>query len=308
MFSHQGYKGKSKPKVMPLPLSPVKVIKSSSFKAARAKAAAAAAAAAASRTYSNASKGSNPNRISIKRELDDDSDDKMTSIETTLNKLSQASKNSRISNGQKITLTDAGKLVLNNFSKDESNNNGASTSGSNGIAANSKLIKVIQTSPSSNLVVLSNGSKMDSGLNKLQQVNKNRHTSSNPNIVTKTIPLDKFPNYMPRGGGQSNQINVKRIVINSPSSGTSNNSSGSNLATLLCQKDEDLRKAQDEIGKLKRELEEYKSLIISKDLEIERLKKQRKATAEASKQTTQSKQQQASIVGNDEESNEDHDL
>lgn len=236
----QNYKGKAKPKVNPIETSiPVRLLKASNTKK--------------SNKSQNANRSfSNKIPISIKQEIIDDDEDK------SLNSSSESIKTSKkdllhnvISNGQTISLTETGKYILNSY-KDQQTSSNANNVNANSSSNNKKLIAIY---PPSNIVLLSNnqtGSKNDS---QIKVMPKKPMTADGKN--TKSITVDKLPFYTSKPVSQV----VKRYVINT------------NQTSVLQEKDEEIKKLNDLIKNLKKELEDYKGLIISKDLEIEKLRK-----------------------------------
>lgn len=213
--------------------------------------------------------------MNIKQEFDDDvkleHDANMRSLEY-LESMSKANKKEKdmlqnvLSNGQTISLTEAGKLVLNNYKE-------PSQQGASGLSNNrsNKLITVYPSPQSSNIVLVSNNqNNSNSGTIKLEP-----GTSPNIKVVTKkpvfteikttngkTIPVNKLPfSFQSKPG--SNQV-IKRYVLTNTPGGTT----GAGQA-----KDEEIKKLNEELRNLKKELGDYKELIIAKDLEIEKLKK-----------------------------------
>lgn len=214
------------------------------------------------------------NITNIKQEMDDDMnlehDANMRSLEylESMNKSNKKEKDmlqNVLSNGQTISLTEAGKLVLNNYKE-------PSQQGSSGMSNNNRSNKLITVYPSSqsNIVLLSNNQnnpnsgtiKLEPGTAPIKVVTKKPvFTEVIKTTNGKTIPVNKLPfSFQSKPG--SNQV-IKRYVLTNTPGGT-----GTGQA-----KDEEIKKLNEEIRNLKKELGDYKELIIAKDLEIEKLKK-----------------------------------
>lgn len=199
------------------------------------------------KTYQkNRSKSANLNRSQnkisqIKQEIEDD---QRVTIRNNVEPNYKIIKRDSLSNGQPMTFNkQVNDKIINSPQNTLSNHNQMQN-------ANKKIYTI--NNNQSPILVLTNdstGSKTDVGNGSIKVINKKQVFTEIKN--TKNIQ-DKYQIFNSKHGV------VKRFVIkdqgNSP-------------------KDEEIRKLQDENNKLKRELEEFKSLIISKDLEIERLKK-----------------------------------
>ncbi|XP_046915296.2 ada2a-containing complex component 3 [Dermatophagoides farinae] len=176
---------------------------------------------------------------------------------------------SQLQNGsQTLQTTASGKLVLNNTSITSLGNN-----------SNAKKLFAIN-SPNSNIVLLSSPSSGSS--NKLNDSGSCVNTPTGPIKLMTTVgsnkkpvfteikdakSLEKFQFFNPSNKGSQPQV-IKRYVINPNQTNSS----------TIQEKDAEIAKLKEENGKLKKELEEIRSLIISKDLEIERLKKSKTTT------------------------------
>ena len=209
--------------------------------------------------------------ISIKQEIDDDDDDMDHSNEDMmrpmefLESIAKSNKKDKdhnmlqnvISNGQTISLTEAGKLVLNNYNNKDQQSQQNSSSSSNNSGNKNKLITIY---PQSNIVLLSNNqNKSDHSNSPIKVVPKKPVFTEIKNA--KAIPVNKLPFFQTKPG--TNQV-IKRYVL------TNTNQSGS---VQVKEEQSEIKRLQDEIKNLKKELEDYKGLIIAKDLEIEKLKK-----------------------------------
>lgn len=154
-----------------------------------------------------------------------------------------------LSNGQTIGFTEAGKMVFNSVKPPQQQQSSSASSNSNGnnVNSNAKKLVIYQNQP--NIVLVQSNSNQQSGKSSEAKVVKKTPIITDLKNA-KTIQVDKLPFFGKPGQGQV----IKRYVINPTQT-------------------EDVKKLNEEIKNLKKELEDYKSLIISKDLEIERLKK-----------------------------------
>lgn len=161
-----------------------------------------------------------------------------------------------ISNGQTISLTEAGKLVLNNYNKEPTGGASSNSSTANSSGKGNNANKLITIYPQSNIVLLSNNqnSKSEHSISPIKVVPKKPVFTEVKTQNGKAIPVNKLPIFQAKPG--TNQV-IKRYVLTNPNQ----------------SKDEEVKKLQEDIKSLKRELDDYKGLIISKDLEIEKLKK-----------------------------------
>lgn len=208
--------------------------------------------------------------MNIKQEMDDDMnlehDSSIRSLEylESMNKSSKKEKDmlqNVLSNGQTISLTEAGKLVLNNY-KEPPQQNASSLNNSRG----NKLITVYPSSQS-NILLLSNsqnssnsGIKVEPGTSPIKVVTKKPVFTEIKTTNGKPISVNKLPfSFQSKPG--SNQV-VKRYVL-----------TNTNTPSTAQAKDEEIKKLTEELKSLKKELGDYKELIIAKDLEIEKLKK-----------------------------------
>lgn len=152
-----------------------------------------------------------------------------------------------------------GKLILNNTSITSLGNN-----------SNAKKLYAINPQ-NSNIVLLSSpssgsGNKLNDGSTTSGPIKLMTTVGSNKKPVFTEIKdaksLEKFQFFNSSNKGSQPSV-IKRFVINPNQTNSS----------VIQEKDAEIAKLKEENGKFKRELEEIRSLIISKDLEIERLKK-----------------------------------
>lgn len=207
--------------------------------------------------------------MNIKHEIDDDMklehDSSIRSLEylESMNKTNKKEKDmlqNVLSNGQTISLTEAGKLVLNNYKEPPQQG----PSGVNSSRAN-KLITVYPSSQS-NILLLSNNQnstnssiKVEPGTSPIKVVTKKPMFTEIKTTNGKPIPVNKLPFTFQSKPG-SNQVIKRYVLTNTP-------------ATVQQAKDEEIKKLNEELKALRKEVGDYKELIIAKDLEIEKLKK-----------------------------------
>lgn len=278
MFNHlifyvQSFLGKAKPKINPI---------DNSIQVNRMKNQAKARSKLSINTVRNSQK-SLPHHQLVKQEIDEDFGEirhLSTSMDGSTN-VSAAAANSnknqiiitkrtsldssQLQNGsQTLQQTAAGKLIVNNTSITSLGNN-----------SNAKKLYTIN-SQNSNILLLSSPNSGSSNSNKLNDGTIG--TSSGPIKLMTTVGSNKKPvfteikdakslekfQFFNSSNKSGSQPVIKRFVINNPNQTNS---------TVIQEKDAEIAKLKDENGKLKKELEEIRSLIISKDLEIERLKK-----------------------------------
>lgn len=163
-----------------------------------------------------------------------------------------------ISNGQTFSLTEAGKLVLNTY-KDTPHQPNSSTSTANstpGSKTNNKLITIVPQSNSQIVVLSNNNQNINSKPDSAIKVVKTKPVFTEIKNA-KAIPVNKLPFFQ---NAKSGSPVIKRYVL-------------TNNPNQQSTKDDEVKKLQEEIKNLKQELDDYKELIIAKDLEIEKLKK-----------------------------------
>lgn len=219
-------------------------------------------------SIANNSIGHNKLSMSIKQEMEDEIDHTSKSGATFKMSHSRTSKADKdllqnaMSNGQSLSLTEAGKLVVNSWKGQQQpsgTNSSPTTTITGGGGNNTKKYVAIQCYPQNssqpNIVLVSN-SNQSSGIksNDMTQSFKiinNKKISELKNAKTIQMPFFKTNGPQPV---------IKKVVIQ-------------NQQNVIQGKDDEIKKLNEELKKLKQELEEYKGLIISKDLEIEKLKK-----------------------------------
>lgn len=260
----QNYKGKVRPKLNPIE-TPTPIKPKSSF------------------TKNRGNKSQNMNRsftnksaLHIKQETEDemDGDNNMIRSMDFLESIAKSNKKDKdnnllqnvISNGQTISLTEAGKLVLNTYKDQQnssSNSNNVVSGKLNNTSGNSNSNKLITIFPQANnhIVLLANNQNTsknnDSPNSSIKVINKKPVFTEIKNA--KGINVNKLPFFQNKSGPQV----IKRYVLtNNPNQQSSNN-----------VKEDENKRLQDELKNLRKELEDYKELIIAKDLEIEKLKK-----------------------------------
>lgn len=218
----------------------------------------------------------NKSALHIKQETEDemDGDNNMIRSMDFLESIAKSNKKDKdnnllqnvISNGQTISLTEAGKLVLNTYKDQQnssSNSNNVVSGKLNNTSGNSNSNKLITIFPQANnhIVLLANNQNTsknnDSPNSSIKVINKKPVFTEIKNA--KGINVNKLPFFQNKSGPQV----IKRYVLtNNPNQQSSNN-----------VKEDENKRLQDELKNLRKELEDYKELIIAKDLEIEKLKK-----------------------------------
>ncbi|UXI18006.1 hypothetical protein NH340_JMT03949 [Sarcoptes scabiei] len=160
------------------------------------------------------------------------------------------STNDNLTNGQTVQMKqiikENDKIYINPLKNNIANNSNP---------PNQNVSKILTINPqTSNLVLLSSGTKNNSTTNgPIKVISKKAFITDIKN--SKTIPV------LTTKQGSPAQFNLKLL------------NRSSNATDIQQIKIEDIKKLQDEASKLRTDLEEYKNLIVAKDLEIEKLKK-----------------------------------